>query len=529
MLRSCGSWIILAAAAWALLAMATPAVGQVRIIDVEYPVPLPFYGGEDLQDFGPDAADFAMMMPKYFQRPFDDLTPRPGAHAMGMGGAMVSRPTGAYSMAWNPAGLGLLRERAIAFDGFVRTSSGTMERDDLPDTIFVEGQPEFRIAEYTDRLGTMNAFGFAGIALPLVQVQGRPIVGGLAYRRHINVAYGTESIFEMTLVEGTGFPFILGSDNRERGAIYSYTASLGYQPIATSNLELALGATANVLDGRLRSNEVDRVNVRGYLEGKIDYQANYSGASFEAGGLLRVADLVQLGAWIGLPYDLKVGDGRFTTLSLVTPEATEVLRLHGTLADYRLEVPMFFSGGASVGPIKGITVSADVNYRPWSELEIKYNPDFTIPIGGGVDLPYSIFDGPYPAEDVTSVHAGVEFEFPLLRQALRGRGMQLLTHAGYRTVPLSMQEVDLVNGEAPYYLGDQVEGSAVSLGFSLDTGIGVLFHTGMEFQSYSYRKWVLDDSRENDVRELSFSDPYSRAATLDRSVTLFRFSTEMKL
>ncbi len=530
-MRIRGSRGVRLAGAAVLLLAAAPVGAQIEVVEIELPT-LPIYGGATVQGLTGGVGDVATLLPKYFYRPMDDLTPRAGADALAMGGAFVSRPEGAMSMAWNPAGLGLLRSRSLAFDGYLTSSSGSMGQEDVPDTIFVPLSPNFRVQQYTDRLGPSNKFGFIGIARPLVQVGGHPLVGGLCYRRHTDVAYGTETILEMQLIEGTGFPFVYGSDNRERGAVYSYTFSLGHQPIETPGFSLALGATFNVLDGRLRAEQKDRVNVQGYPEGRVFYQADYDGRSAELGALVRVANLVQVGGWVGLPHTLHVTGSDFTSQSIVSSEEAVIYRVHARIGDYDLKVPMFLSGGLTVGPIdagpiKALEVSADVNHRPWSETDLEYSKDAVYRMGP-IEVPLTEFNGPYPMKDVTSFHVGADFRFPFFRRAIEGHGLALTTRLGFRTLPLSMAEVDLVNGEGPHYLGDQVDGDAFSLGLSLDTGIGVLFHGGMELQSYSFRKWFLDDTSESMSRTLAFTDPYARAGIVDRSSTVFRFSTELR-
>ncbi len=528
--RHFGPGLMLAVTAVGLLLNTMPAVGQ-RVTNIELPYPLPVYGGEAMVGYDPTGqmlTDVARGLPEYFYRPMDDLSARGGANAQTMGGAFVSRPAGAMSMSWNPAGLAALKEKSIALGGHVRSSSGSANSGDLPDTVLVPQSPPFRIEEYTDRLGPIQGFSFAGIASPLVKLGDHTLVGGVCYRRHTEIAYGTETVLQMGLVSGAGFPFILGSDNRERGAIYAYTLSLGYQPIAAPGLALSVGASANVLDGRLRSKDMTRINVRGYREGRLEYGVDYSGTTFELGALLRVRDLVQIGGWASLPYTLKVTNGEFTSLGLATPDASEIYRVHGRIADYDLEIPLFLSGGVTVGPIRGITASVDVNHRPWSDADIAYKSHDVIGLGP-LEIPLTEFDGPYPAKDVTSVHTGVEFPVPLFRRPLSERNMELLGRAGFRTIPLSMAEIDLVGGQAPYYLGDQVTGQGVSAGVSLDSGVGIFFHFGFEYQSYSYRKWFLDDTSEVEQRVLSFGDPYARAITVDRNNMVVRFSTEMRL
>lgn len=524
-----------------LLIAAAPASAQFsRVVDYHVPYALPFYAPQlyagPLGDY--PASDVGGLFPALLYRPMDNLTPRPGADALGMGGAYVAGASGVKALGWNPAGLADMREKALAVDGIMISSSGRMTA--YPDTVFLEEQPEFRITGFDDRQRGFNGFGFAGVAGPLFNLGGRPVVGGCAYRRHTEVAFGNETVVEMELQAGTGFPFVYGSDTKENGSINAYTVGLAYDLIESDDLTLSAGATANFLEGRLRSGTELRVNVQGYDEGYMSFQRNYNGFSVEMGAQAEIKEKVRLGAWASMPYDLESTDSRYSYQELITPADFYVLRLYGDVSDFTLEIPAFYSGGISVGPYYGVEVSADINYRPWSETKIRY-PDLSLidPWAGEL-FNFSDFDGPYPMEDITSYHVGTRFEFPFFKKWMQGNGMHLDMQVGYRSLPLSMAELDLVHGEGAYRFGDQVEGDATSLGFSLNTGLGILFHMGVELQNYQYSKWLMDDTRnpspyeedwmEGDIlthRELMFSDPWARSSTVDRSVTVFRLSSEM--
>ncbi len=501
-----------------MLVLAPPAGAQV--LEVALPAPVPFYAGENYelaaQMSGGLFADVATAYPMFFYRPLDTISPRAGADAWGRGGAHLAMAAGALAMGWNPAALGLMEGPEIAADGFRRSSTGTGSA--LPDTIVIEGQPEFRVAGYDWSLTAFNGFGFLGGATPLAALGGRPLVGGLAYRRHTEAAWGQETLLEMGLLEGSGFPFVVGMDDSERGSIESVTGSLGYELVASDQLSVAVGATANFLRGRIRSELTTDIAVRDFQSGVLKFQRDYKGFSTEAGFLARVTDRVKIAGWVGLPHTLEITNSRFEELSLVTPDQSMAILFRGDVADYEIEVPMFFSGGIMLGPIQGVTIAADLNQRNWSAAEIKHK-----------NAAYAVFDGPYPSPDLTSYHVGVEFEFPLLRRAIHERGLELLSRAGYRTIPLSMYDLDPVEGEGPYYFGDPVEGEGYSFGFSLLTDAGISFHLGTEFQSFRLRRWFLDDTREPRDRELSFGDPYKRAPFIDLSATTTRFSTTWTL
>ena len=472
----------------------------------------------------PDGAYLATVLPHFIHRPIDDLTPRAGAEALAMGGAYLAVVEGPLAMAWNPAGLAGMRGAAIVADGTTISSSGSGSSVSLPDTLLIPGYGDFGISNYTVRRGSSNAFGFLGGALPLFDVGGAPLVGGMAYRRHSDIAYGEEILLEMRLFAATaGFHFTFGSETDERGFLESLTFALGYEAIRNPAFKLSLGSSANVLSGRLRADKMERVAVRNFDEGRGKYQQDYRGFSLEGGAVAEFGGLGRLAAWVGLPHTIRVENGRLLDLPIGSPDQTVLYRSHWTIADYDLEVPLFLSFGAAAGPFYGVEISADLNLRPWSEAEIKHR-----------DPAFQAFDGPYPAADVESFHIGTRFEVPLLREKLHRLGLRLSGMAGYRTMPLSLYEPDLrdTTTVAPHYRGDQIEGSATTLGLGLEAG-QVSFNLGLEFQSFDYQAWFLNDQSELGTEEepgrgLWFGDPLDRVIEVNRSNTLLRFTTEFR-
>ncbi len=504
---------------------------QVNIEEVDIPFAIPFYAG-DLWNDDTGVGDFITLsgLSMYFIRPMDSLSPRPGAEAMAMGGANLADVAGPDAMGWNPAGLAHLKAPAFSMDGFHLSSGGTCA--DMPETVLVPGMPELNVSRYENYLSSRNAFGFIGGAAPLFNIGSRPLVGGICLRRHTEVAYGEEVLMNLTLLEGTGMDLVYGHENEERGAVYSNTVSLAYQVLSQEDWTVSAGFSANFLDGRLRSNQEIQVNVRGGLPAVTTFQRDYKGFSMELGLQAEVRDLVKLGGWMSLPYDLDSENSKFYYLPVAAPQQTEIVAFRGQIADFTMEMPMFMGAGIAVGPIKGIEVAADINYHPWSEVKIKHTTKGTLPYGTGSGIAfyeYSKFDTDLWAADVTSYHVGGKFEFPLYRKPMNRWGLKLNTLIGYRNLPLSMQGIDLVEGDAPYYSGSQVEGSAMTFGLSLETDTKYSFSLGIEKQSYEFRHWFLYDTTDLALRAVSFRDPWDRAPVTKRSVTVFRFTAEMEL
>jgi hypothetical protein len=501
--------------------------GDQHNIYIHMPFPMPYYAGDNYAQIEGTPGDIALSLPMYFFRPMDSVTPRPGGEAMAMGRANIATARGPMAMGWNPAGLGYLTAPAFALDGFHQSGSGTTT--DLPETVNVTQMPELKIDAYNYVLGSGNQFGFIGAAAPLFNIGSRPLVGGLAYRRHTEVAYSEDLLMELNLLEGQGMSLVYGQKNKERGAILSTSASLGYQLISAPELNLSLGGSANFLEGRLRSEQETDISIRGWPVGILDFQRDYKGISFELGVQGGIKDdLVRFGGWVSLPYTLEVSNSKFYSRPITGPTDEFILNVTGDVADFDMEIPMFYSVGVAVGPIKGIELSADINIAPWSETKITHRASDMLYYGNEF-ISYSEFDGTMPIHDVTSYHIGGKFEFPLKRAAFHARGLKLDVLGGYRNLPLTMSGLDLVDSEGPYHMGDQVEGTAYSFGLTLETDTNISFSFGWEFQSYEFRSWFLYDTTDMETRTITFADSYDRAPATERNVSVFRFSTEMKL
>lgn len=514
-MRSCGWWF---AGLCLGLGALSPALAQKTIVDIYAPDPISLFDPQ-VYSRSPLGDSLSLILPTYAQRPIDDLAPRPGAQALGMGGAFTARADDALALAWNPAGMARMEKASFCVDGYVRSSTGSASH--LPDSIEVEGLGDFSITSYGADLNSRKVFGFAGAAAPLFDLGGAPLVGGVAFRQRAAVAFGQETLVSMALFSagGSGLPFTLGIDNQEKGSIDALTVGLAYEPIRSPSFSLAAGAAANFLTGRLRSSVTIRAALRNFEEGAASFKSNYKGFSMDGG--LRASLLeekVRLGAWFGLPHTIKVDNSALSYSPLILPDVNEVERVHWEIAGYDLEVPLFWSLGIAVGPFYGVELAADFNERPWSKAEVKHH-----------DPAFAQFDSDYPAPDVSSFHLGAEFPFPLLRGSFDRLGFQVLTELGYHDLPLAMYGVDLSDGQQPHYLGGEgVEGSATSFGFTVQTHADIDFHLGAEFRSYSYDAWFLGEARGPRDRQLAFRDGEYVVMEVERSDTVLRFSSSMR-
>ncbi len=482
---------------WAMIllfVLACLAYGSARaVFEYKFPYMLPYYVPEET-GLSESMLSVARVYPEAFYRPIDDLGPRPGGYALAIGSSYVAKAKGALALAWNPAGMATAKRNEIAFDG-VLTQSGS-QADWLPSAVTVADLPEFRTGGYKFTGDRRPAAGFMGISMPVARVGAAKVAVGGAFRRYLETSYANDIVLTLNVAEGSGVPFIVGKDTDERGAVESYTFGAAVSMNAGRLGNLSLGATGNVLKGRWRSHVRSRANLVSFLEGRSYYWANSRGFAAELGAQLEVLERLAFGAWYRFPFTLKVKDAHFGLTwpgPVITRDMGEMgfpVRFEGQVADYDLEIPGAYGVGVVVGPFYGLEVSASVDYRPWSEVKIK-NHGVAETETGLVD--YSIFDSNLPFEDVVSYGGGISLPVPLLGPKLRGAGLMSRLMFGYRTLPLSMRGADPVEGERPYYLGDQIDGDATSFGLSLESKVGVTVEVGVEMRSWKFRRWLMDD------------------------------------
>ncbi|MBU1702202.1 MAG: hypothetical protein KJ970_00530 [Candidatus Eisenbacteria bacterium] len=437
-----------------------------------------------------DFTTLSIIYPQFVFRPIDDTSPRVGARAMGMGGAYLAEAKGAEALGWNPALLAFSPENSLVADVFSKSSSSTASSYPLGFT-FPDTPPMF-ITSYKENLKSQTRFGFIGISGKVMDLASRPVVGGIAYRRHTDVIFPEEMIAELLYQEGAGIPIVAANDLVEDGAIEAATFGVGYEVLP----HFGLGASFNLLTGRLRSHMATLRNVSGLPldPGNGHFNLDYKGISFEAGAH---ADLgrVSLGGWIGLPHTIEVSGGSFSFQALEVPGQPPTLII-GRMGGYDLEVPLSFSLGAGVDLLPGLLATADFNVRSWGDAKVKYHSPEVRAMVTASEV--------YPAYNVESFHIGMEYRL------LNKSWYSLPVRAGYSNVPLSMANVDgndvrevntVPNGDGtftagdgdPIFFGSQVKSKAWSLGASLEMS-DITFHMGFESRSYELHRFFFESS-----------------------------------
>jgi hypothetical protein len=503
--RTVSVWIV----GWVLLGLALGGharAQQPEILEV------------DLGTF--DLTTLSVLYPQFVFRPIDDLSPRMGARAVGMGGAYLAEARGVEGLAWNPAAIAVGERAALASDIYLDRSSGSTSG--YPVAFNFPDAPPLFLTKYEENLKSRVRFGFLGLSGPVTHLFSRPLSLGISYRRHTNVAYPEEVVAEFKFLEQAGLPVIVATENQETGGIQAATLGMAYELLPG----LYVGASANYLTGKFRARISFQRNVPGLItpEGKGRFALDYRGISFESGFLARVGTWLSVAGWVGWPHRVEVTNGAFKLRSLEIPgQPTSVVS--GKLRGHEIETPLFYSLGLSLRPKAGWLLTADFNVRPWGEAKIRY----TGPGEPGLEEPY-------PGYDVRSFHLGLEHEL------MRRGSYRVPVRVGFARIPLSMASVDgtdlsptrdtmlfssvpLSGDGDPIFFGEQVEAWAWSLGASLEFP-GVSFHAGMETRSYRFERFFFESPGPlaGDV----LVNPEGETVEVKRLENFLRFSAEYR-
>jgi len=452
-----------------------------------------------------------------------------------MAGAYLATASGAEALSWNPAGMAFSDKTTIVSDLFFNGSAGSSSGFPLRFENDIPQVPPVFVSTYEENLKSQMRFGFVGASGAVLNLGGRPLTAGVAYRRHTNLAYPEEVRSELRFVDGTTtVPLVVAVDNKESGSIEAATLGLAYQVVPG----FGVGFSVNYLTGLYRSNFGTQVSLPGgFAEaGAGRFAQDYSGFSAEAGIRADLGSRLSFGAWVGLPHTLEVTNGSFRVRSVETPGVpTNVLTAR--LAGYDLDVPLFFSLGAAFQVTSRLRVSGDFNSRPWGDAELNYHDeDIAAGPNAGVDG-----RGFYPANDSQSLHFGAEYVL------VRKPGHTIPIRIGFAYIPLTMPNADptdtldvgfsviphidgtvtLAGGDGdPAFFGDTTtEAIAFSFGASLNTE-DVSFHGAFEARRYEIERLFFESAGE---RGLDFLiNPSGATGFIDRLERIMRFSAEYR-
>lgn len=492
----------------------------------------------DLGVFGFDI--LASLLPSLYYRPFENISTRPSARAMGMGGAAIASETTPLAVGINPAGLGALQDLAVSVDAYYQSSTGNTTG--YPEVLTIPQQGNLFVSAYDTKLKPALRYGAAALAAPLWSNGSQRVVGGVFWRRHDNTQYGEETIQDLLLEEGGGFPVIVSVDREESGVVEGYGPSLAMQIVP----QLSVGANLNILDGRLRSSAANEVNTGGggaIPPGITTFTQKYKGVSFNVGGRVAIGDRIAVGGTLSPGYKVEVTGGQLRSLSIAAPGAPAIEVL-GRLAGYEIEVPSSIGVGVAIRPIDRLLLAADYNARDGADTKVTYLDD----------LGEAVQDPKLPFADISAVRFGAEFEL------LRGTWGSVPIRAGYRQVPVGFRDLNpedytyILNPLAPTVetigvvfsgtpTGDFIEGDAFTFGASARLK-NITYDLGFEVQSYELAKFY-NDSPWDPLFNVNPDEgeplpvdgdgdtflpiTHPRALAVDRTVTTMRFSATLVL
>ena len=491
----------------------------------------------DLGVFGTET--LGAITPSLYYRPFENVSTRPSARAMGMGGAAIGLEATPLAVGINPAGLGLIEEFSVSIDGYYQSSTGAVSG--TPEVLTIPQQGNLFISSYDTTLKPYMRYGAASLGAPLWTNGTQRVVGGLFWRRHDNIQYPEETIQDLLIEQAGGFPVIVTVDQAESGVVEGYGPSLAMQVVP----QLAVGANLNILDGRLRTSSSNEVNTGGggaVPPGFFTFTQKYKGASLDLGARVSLGDRLFAGVTFSPSYKLEVTGGQIFSRSIGAPGAP-IVQISGRLAGYELEVPSALGVGGALRLLPRLLVAVDYTSRKGTETKVTY-----------LDDAESLPDPHLPFADTSTLRLGAEYEL------LRGAWGSIPVRAGYRQVPVGFR--DLNPNDYTYILnplaenvetigvtfngdpsGEFVEGDAFTFGTSVRLRT-ITYDLGVEVQSYELRKFYNDspwdpifntNPDEGDPLPVDGDgDPFlpvlhPPALLVDRTVTTIRFSATLEL
>jgi len=256
-----------------------------------------------------------------------------------------------------------------------------------------------------------------------------------------------------------------------RGSIYAVA------PVVALALgpDLSFGLSYHRLRGssqyhfRLQSSFSDRV-----VYYALQDEESYAGAFVQFGMQARLTSWLAAGATLTSPwrYQITEKEEKIATLLFEVFALDTVATPANDLQKFELEVPLFYEAGFALQPNTRLTLAFDFAARPWSRAKLKTN---------GVTAPSNLLNSP-------SLRFGLEYlsttkwaQFPL--------------RLGYYTDPSPYRD-RFFQGQ---YFGKQIEGSVITLGFSVLKKSWAL-HCAYETGAQEYSWWLDEGDFYNERR-----------------------------
>lgn len=372
-----------------------------------------------------------------------------GARAIGMGGAYSSIADDYSGIYWNPAGLGQVSHSEF-YAGMNRNMTNTQ-------TTFLNNQDEI-----TDGFTHLNALG---LVLPFPTVQGSFVVGfGFHQPRMFdnrvrlqgyNKSWAAFPDFFDMVAPDDQYTDVLDNvyqieDVTENGGLnhYALSASVEFQK------NLYIGSTFSIIQGNndysLQLKEEDTRDLHNsrfqddqgnLIVDDLDYwvynqsiTSKFKGIQFKMGMLYRLSQHARIGATVTAPTTMNIDESWSDEWQEVYDDGTTYTtppEPYGS--EYKIQEPFAFSMGGSINlPFIADTkllVSADIEYKDWSEAQFKTNPPLKEKTKNEMN---NIIQNNFRA--VTPLHLGGELFVPFIQSKIR---------AGYQYKPSPYQEADV--------------------------------------------------------------------------------------
>jgi long-subunit fatty acid transport protein len=326
-----------------------------------------------------------------------------GARAMGMGQAHVAVCEDASATFYNPACLAHVRR--------IELSTGFSHLNENLDVTFFDETT-------TSTLGSTRLSSL-GVAYPFPTYRGSLVIGFAYNRTHDTdsdyMRYGFNPTYYhpyLGVVEGIEKEGIL-----ERGGISSWTVAMG----TDVSPEVSVGASVSFLSGTSKRTYDYVAEWDAGLGTIVDdyyYQvddADVTGWTAALGTVARIGNVGRIGLTVRFPEYVTFDGSQYTEVYYGAPDTYIIEEI---LFEDEITLPLSFVLGASVAPVPGLILAADVKYADWKQI------DYAGPIK---------IDNEYAYRATTSVRLGAEYTLPFA--PARVRGGYLTEPVAYRLLP----------------------------------------------------------------------------------------------
>jgi len=376
-----------------------------------------------------------------------------GARALGMGGAFTSVADDYSATYWNPAGLTLIRRME-----FLSSFQNLQFQD----------KAAFSNYKYTsdESFTKMDAIGFA-FPVPTYR-------GSLVFAFGYNRVQHFDEIFAFSWFNPTYDPDLLDYNDEmtenweslEKGHLGQYTIA----GAVDMSPNLSLGASFNLWRGKndyqftYEAKDDSNLWTLDFLGWDDVINSKLSATNFKLGAIYRLGRLMRFSGTIDLPYTLKIDENSISHNKEIWeneefPGQKDIFEEKFDYKfEYKIQTPFKFGIGGSIY-LPQLTLSGDIQYTDWSQMEYKTDPPFLKVNPVVIDSQEVYLDSTMAEINrdlrkmyraTTRIHVGAEFTVPFLYTQLR---------AGAFYIPSPFKDATTSNDQKYFTLG---------LGFLLD-------------------------------------------------------------